>query len=146
MTGQRNQLRIVSAASALTTGRVKGHSTVPTELGTMKIYLKFKICHGPARPLLNGRWNNVLFLSLRELQTRITLTFSWQSSWWWKCLSGINLPIKVTEVILQDFIHWYNLQSHKKSNEKESIHSLALFPNISSFEDEAKNSLFLICN
>ena len=32
--------------------------------------------------------------------------------------------------------HWYCLQSHMKSHEKESIHHIALSPNISSLEDE----------
>ena len=47
---------------------------------------------------------------------------------------------------IQDFIHWYHSQSHMKSHEKESIHPIALSPNISSVENETKSPLILICN
>ena len=43
-------------------------------------------------------------------------------------------------------ISWYHLQSHMKSHEKESIRLIALSPNISSLEDEARSSSFFICN
>ena len=36
---------------------------------------------------------------------------------------------------IQDFIHWYHLQSHMNSHEKESIHPISLSPNISSLEE-----------
>ena len=44
------------------------------------------------------------------------------------------------------FIHWYCLQGHMKSHEKESIHPIALSPNISSLENETKSPLIFICN
>ena len=37
-------------------------------------------------------------------------------------------------------------ESHMKNHEKESIHPIALSPNISSFEDEIKSLSVLICN
>ena len=43
----------------------------------------------------------------------------------------------------QDFIHWCCLQSHMKSHEIESIHLIALSPNISSLEDSPK---FIVCD
>ena len=47
---------------------------------------------------------------------------------------------------IQDFIHWYRLQGHMKSHEKESIHLIALSPNISSLENETKSPSIFICN
>ena len=46
----------------------------------------------------------------------------------------------------QDFVQFYRLQGHMKSHEKESIHPIALSPNISPFEDETKSPSILICN
>ena len=43
---------------------------------------------------------------------------------------------------IQDFIHWYRLQSHMKGHEKDSIHHISLSPNISSFEGKTKVHLF----
>ena len=48
--------------------------------------------------------------------------------------------------MIQDFVHLYRLQGHMKSHEKESIHPIALSPNISSLEVETKISSFLIYN
>ena len=59
----------------------------------------------------------------------------WRSSTW-----------QSKEQRIQKIYHWHCLQSHVKSHEKESIHPIALSPNISSLEDETKKSLFLICN
>ena len=47
---------------------------------------------------------------------------------------------------MQDFIHWYSLQGHMKSHEKERIHPIALSPNISSLDYENKSPSILICN
>ena len=98
--------------------------------------------------------------------------FSWQtrSSWWWKRL---RISFSATQWIIcrwisldggirvwwdegqyeahqskeatKDFIHWYCLQSHMNSHEKESFHPIAFTPNIFSLEDETKSSLYLIC-
>ena len=40
----------------------------------------------------------------------------------------------------------YSLQSHMKIHEKESIHPIALFLNISSLEVQTKSPFILICN
>ena len=109
--------------------------------------------------------------SFWELQS--TQTFSRQSSWWWKLLKilfpatseshvagsrvvyeftfcGIKVKLWRSSISrskqrIQYFIHWYCLQGHMKSHEKESIHPIALSPNISSLEDEPKSPSILIC-
>ena len=102
------------------------------------------------------------------------MTFSWQSSWWWKylkilfpamvwihmslisCDEGIHIQWdegQIMKVIYfkkqpknSKFYWLISFTKPHKSHEKEIIYPIALSSNISSHEDETESSLFLICN
>ena len=99
------------------------------------------------------------------------MTFSWQSSWWWKylkilfpamvwihmslisCDEGIHIQWdegQIMKVIYfkkqpknSKFYWLISFTKPHKSHEKERIYPIALSPNISSHDDETESSLFL---